>query len=44
MTDSVFVEDPIEFYSQRMKKTFGHPDFQMSLTLDPSQKTGKDKR
>jgi len=27
-----------------MKKTFAYPDFQMSMTIEPSQKTGKQLR
>ena len=45
MTESIFLEDPIEFYSQRMKNTFAPPDFRMSMCKPkPKKVKGKDLR
>lgn len=44
MAESIFAEDPIEFYSQRMKKAFAVPNFRMSMTINPELKKGKDAR
>lgn len=45
MTESIFLDNPIEFYSQRMKNQFALPDFRMSMTKPkPPKKAGKDLR
>lgn len=44
IAESIFAEDPIEFYSQRMRKTFAPPDFRKTMTVKPGMKKGKDAR
>ena len=44
MTESIFLDNPIEFYSQRMKNQFALPEFRMSMTKPKPPKKGKDLR
>ena len=44
MAESIFTEEPIEFFSHRMKSAYAVPNFKMSMTINPDMKKGKDAR
>ena len=44
VAETVFMKDPIEFYSQRMKARYAYPDFRKCMVLPKTAKIGKEAR